>query len=104
MIYRAPHNQGGIPHPTFVSDNRKVADLLTPIIQDTNAWAWMKGSVRVCNGQCMFTYLKTHYLRASKTDNIFDGAELLLCSTFTLAKSVILPLRSTDKCTRMCTS
>ena len=104
IIARAPHTQGGIQLPTFASDNQTVADILSVVLKDANAWTWKKESTRVCNIWSMFTNLKNHYPGASKTDNIFDGAELLLCSIFTLAKSVILPLRSTDKCTRMCPS
>ena len=70
MVSWAPHTQGGISHPTFASDNRKVADVLTAIVKNTNAWTWMKGITSVCNGRFMFTNLKTHYLGASTIDNI----------------------------------
>ena len=52
------------------------------IVNDTNAWTWTKGGACVHNGQCIFTDLKTHYLRASNTDNIVDEAEIMLLSTF----------------------
>ena len=82
MIARAPHTQLGVPHPTFASDNQKVDDILTYIVKDTNAWVWRKGRAHVCNSRRIFTNFKTHYPGASNTNNIVDGTELMLRSTF----------------------
>ena len=88
IIDRTPHTQGGIPQYLFASDNRKVDDILTSMVKDTNAWTWTKGSTRVHNGWRMVNDLKTHYLGDSSTDNIVDKAELMLHSKIYTEKKV----------------
>ena len=48
MISRAPHTHGGILQPTFASDNKTVADILTSIVNETNAQTRVKGITRAC--------------------------------------------------------
>ena len=80
MIARSPIRTGGTYNPYFVTDNKKVWDLLCSILRDHECWSYIKGYQRTHDGRRAFESLFNHYLGPNTIDNQAAEAEKTLLS------------------------
>ena len=82
MVQRAPHFEmvNGVKEmdPTFVTDNRKVWDLLSSLLRDKDPWTYMKPYMKSRDGRKAYLAVWNHYLGASNVDNQANEAERTL--------------------------
>jgi hypothetical protein len=77
MINRA--SQAG---PAYITDNRKLWELLYAYLHDTDAYKYIKSSARTRDGRGAWTSLTNHVLGTASLDNLTATAERTLRDTF----------------------
>ena len=75
MIHCAPHDT-----PTFLSDNRKVWDIISSITCEEECWTYVKLAQRSHNGCVAFFMLYNHFLGANNVNNMASESEYKLAN------------------------
>ena len=80
MLDRASHFTLGpngiiVPDPTYITNRKKVWEIIAKITRDQSCWTYFKPAQRTCDGRMAYEGLYKHFLGPNNVNNMASMAE-----------------------------